>query len=127
MAEGEGEVRGVCVCVCVCLFWPCVRRDFFLMQINVSYKHVETCGAYVDSREERGGRAWQSQKPPPVSQSIDVNEFGADAFHFFFFFGGCVKVMKVGEGRGEITKATCIWRLAALSAARRENCWQNLM
>lgn len=40
----------------------------------------------------RGRRAWQSQKPPQppppptFSQSIDVNEFGADAFHFIYFF-----------------------------------------
>lgn len=128
----------------VCLFWPCVRRDFFLMQINVSYKHVETCGAYADSRAEwvRGRRAWQSQKPPQpppppptVSQSIDVNEFGADAFHFIYFFLLFWRLCKGDEswggvgggGEGKITKATCIWRLAALSAARRENCWLNLM
>lgn len=55
------------------MFWPCVRRDFFLMQINVSYKHVETCGAYALTAEDSESEDVAKPKPkppPPVSRSM---------------------------------------------------------
>lgn len=71
------------------------------------------------------------------SQSVDRCEWiwGWRVSFYLFFFLLFWRLCKGDEswsgegggGEGKITKATCIWRLAALSAARRENCWLNLM
>lgn len=82
-----GYKASVCVWRCVYVLAMCAA--WFLSHANK--RELQTRGDMwslrADSRGQWvGGRGKAKAKAAAASQSIDVNEFGADAFHFFLFF-----------------------------------------